>query len=117
MARKCARPGCNAPAVATFNFDGLRRVVWVGPLDVAVGRSAGDLCRRHADLLRPPLHWEVRDVRPAPTPTYPAPAAPSRYVAPGPPLEPVGVAARADAPDGAREPTSPLLSRAFRAAG
>jgi len=54
MVRQCARPGCSAQAVATFNFDGLERVVWVGPLAAARALSAGDLCRRHADRLRPP---------------------------------------------------------------
>jgi hypothetical protein len=92
MARMCARPACNLPAAATFNFDGLRRVVWLGPLDEADTRSAGDLCRAHADRLRPPLHWELRDGRDD---------APTR----------IGLAA------GLKEDaTTPLLARAFRAA-
>jgi hypothetical protein len=62
MARTCARPGCNVEANAMFNFDGLARVVWLAPLDDS-GRSAGDLCRNHADRLRPPLRWELRDLR------------------------------------------------------
>jgi hypothetical protein len=149
MVRQCARPGCSAQAVATFNFDGLERVVWVGPLAAARALSAGDLCRRHADRLRPPLHWELRDVRSASSPNVStAPLAPSRHVAPPPPpaerlpFEPVTVrpaavvlpgavalpaaAARATPviPDQARpnrpHPTSattPMLARAFRAAG
>jgi hypothetical protein len=85
MERLCARPGCHAPAMATFNFDGLRRVVWLGPLDRAVGRSAGDLCRRHSDRLSPPLHWELRDIRIPQTAGAPdASPAPSRYLAPLP---------------------------------
>ncbi len=83
MERLCARPGCHAPAVATFNFDGLRRVVWLGPLDRAVGRSAGDLCRRHSDRMTPPLHWELHDIRiPTTVGASDASAAPSRYLAP-----------------------------------
>jgi hypothetical protein len=150
MLRQCARPGCNSPAVATFNFNGLERVVWVGPLVAARALSAGDLCRRHADRLRPPLHWELRDVRSAVSPDVSiAPLAPSRHVAPPPPpaerlpFEPVrvrpaavtpsGVAARStparpdrprpdrphsDQPYPAAAPaTTPLLARAFRAAG
>jgi hypothetical protein len=62
MARTCARPACNVEASATYNFDGLARVVWLAELDER-GRSAGDLCRNHADRLRPPLHWELRDLR------------------------------------------------------
>jgi hypothetical protein len=97
MARMCSRPGCNLDAAATFNFDGLGRVVWLGPLDEAGAgtRSAGDLCRNHADRLRPPLHWELRDTRQD---------APTR----------IGLAAGKDA----RSPDEklPLLNRAFRAA-
>ena len=97
MARTCSRPACNLAAAATFNFDGLQRVVWLGPLDEAGPgtRSAGDLCKNHADRLRPPLHWELRDTRSG---------APTR----------IGLAAGKDrrAPD----ESLPLLSRAFRAA-
>jgi hypothetical protein len=95
MARTCARPGCNLPAAATFNFDGLRRVVWLGPLDEADHRSAGDLCRAHGDRLRPPLHWELRDVRQD---------APTR----------IGLAAGVKSGD--PDAKLPLLARAFRAA-
>lgn len=128
MARHCARPGCNTTATATFNFDGLERVVWLGPLDDASARSAGDLCRDHADRLRPPLHWELRDARPTPAASA-ATAAPSRQVAPAapPPLVvraplvvrtpegPVDLVARQRRPKPV-DPRSPLLSRAFRAA-
>jgi hypothetical protein len=135
MARQCARPGCSAPAAATFNFDGLARVVWLGPLTDARTMSAGDLCRRHADRLRPPLHWELRDMRATAPDVSVAPAAPSRHVAPPPPPEeplpfeparvrpmtsPVRVvtAARAEPDRPAQAPaTTPMLARAFRAAG
>jgi len=63
MARYCSRPGCNGAAVATFNFDGLERIVWLSPLDEATTRSAGDLCEKHADRLTPPRSWELRDTR------------------------------------------------------
>lgn len=93
MSRHCARPGCNAPADAAFNFDGLRRIVWLNPILETRDRSAGDLCARHADRLRPPLHWEMRDLRNV-TPVR------SKQ-------QPAKVA----------EPESRLLARAFRAAG
>ena len=38
----------------------------------AAAYSAGDLCRRHAELLKPPRNWELRDVRPVPEHTEPA---------------------------------------------
>ena len=97
MARTCSRPACNNEAAATFNFDGLQRIVWLGPLDEAGTRSAGDLCRAHADRLRPPLHWELRDTRSG---------APRR----------IGLAAAGKT--GAHDDDSklPLLTRAFRGA-
>ncbi len=142
MPRLCARPGCSAPATATFTFDGLRRIVWIGPLAEASAYSAGDLCRRHAELMKPPRNWELRDVRPVPEHVEPAGSpAPSRYAPPPPPpavpaptlpfdRAPSRPAARpAAASTGSRallQPTehdprptatSPLLSRAFRNAG
>ncbi len=141
MSRLCARPGCSAPAGATFTFDGLRRIVWVGPLAEAAAYSAGDLCRRHAELMKPPRNWELRDVRPVPGHVEPAGSpAPSRYAAPPPPppvpaptlpferpaARPVARPAAASHPSrpllsGDRDTlptaTSPLLSRAFRNAG
>ena len=129
----CARPGCSNPAVASFNFDGLARVVWIGPLAEARAHTAGNLCRRHADRLTPPRHWELRDVRPPATTAGAAPSAPSRFVAPGPPpavplpLERrrperivVPAASRVRSNDGTIPEAphdSPLLARAFRAAG
>ena len=94
MARTCSRPVCNLPAAATFNFDGLARIVWLGPLDESGTRSAGDLCSRHADRLRPPLHWEMRDVREG---------APTR----------IGLAAGVEARDDTK---LPMITRAFRGA-
>ncbi len=133
--RQCARPGCTGPAITTITFDGLRRIMWIGPLAEAAAYSAGDLCHRHAERLRPPRNWEVRDLRPDASGIAPAGAvAPSRFVAPPPappepsPFEREGTPARAPrpatpllprpAPAGA-EPAArtPLLSRAFRNAG
>jgi hypothetical protein len=88
MTRHCSRPGCNAAAAAAFNFDGLRRIVWLNPIINERDHSAGDLCRRHADRLSPPLHWELRDLRRSKT------AEPARAA-----------------------PQTRLLARAFRAAG
>ena len=83
---------CNEPAVATFNFDGLKRIVWVSVLDEGTGRSAGDLCQKHADRMRAPKHWELHDLRSgSPTSVHPLPAR-----------------AKEDA-------STPMLDRAFRA--
>jgi hypothetical protein len=130
--RHCARPGCNAAAVATMNFDGLHRIVWLNPLAEAAAYSAGDLCRRHADRMTPPRNWELRDVRPAVAPRRPAGiVAPSRFQAPPPPPPPTlpferpaarrtaaAIISRAAHPSVLHpEATTPLLSRAFRNAG
>jgi hypothetical protein len=98
MTRHCARPGCNAVAEAAFNFDGLRRIVWLNPIRTQRDHSAGDLCRTHADRLRPPVHWELRDLRDID-------------------LTKTGTKKAATKRPPAKEPATPLLSRAFRAAG
>jgi hypothetical protein len=137
MARLCARPACSAPAAATFNFDGLNRVVWLNPLADAAAYSAGDLCARHADRLRPPRNWELRDCRPSPGNRQPGATAPSRHYAPGPeptpthvtvaepireerPAASLPVAPRERNPVPARVAATartPLLARAFRGSG
>ncbi len=156
MGKRCARPACEAPATAGYNFDGLARVVWIIPIPETSNQCAGLLCRRHADAMTPPRSWEMRDMRPAlPEHFAPAPSAPSRYMAPTPiaagayqPPVPIPAAktpaALAAPPTALTEPTipyssvddldsepdeeadqtaepagpySPLLARAFRAAG
>jgi len=139
MARLCARPGCSTPAAATFNFDGLNRIVWINPLADAAGHGAGDLCAGHADDLRPPRKWELRDTRPARPKRLRGTPAPSRYRAPagnqhpgvdeparpaaGPDRRPSPARpAAALAPTARRGPggeapaSTPLLARAFRGA-
>lgn len=111
--------------------------MWLAPLAEASAYSAGDLCRRHAELMKPPRSWELRDLRPVPGVGEPAGSpAPSRYAAPSPPPThpaptlPFERPASRPAPrpsrpllappdDAAALPaaTSPLLSRAFRNAG
>ncbi|HEX5616701.1 MAG TPA: DUF3499 family protein [Acidimicrobiia bacterium] len=98
MRRQCARPGCSAPATATFTFDSRACTVWLDPVSDA-GARAGDLCDRHAHRLGPPRGWELVDRRvrqvvsaaTAPATADPEPAlasAPRRVARPsaGPPL-------------------------------
>ena len=138
MARLCARPGCSAPAAATFNFDGLNRIVWLNPLTDANVYGAGDLCPSHAERLRPPRNWELRDCRPTPAEPLPGATAPSRHVPPILEPEPDRVPAGRPAPVRVRQPVArplvpheredarprvaasaktPLLARAFRGVG
>jgi hypothetical protein len=51
--------------VARVDFDGEARIVWIDDLGGGRPAAAGCLCRRHADTLRPPRHWELRDLRAA----------------------------------------------------
>jgi len=127
MARLCARPSCSAPAAATFNFDGLKRIVWLNDLAGSPVCTAGDLCSLHAERLQPPRNWELRDVRPARV-TPPAAAAPSRYLPPAdrparaprpritPAHRPVAAPRRTRRPVAGVEvsASTPLLARAFR---
>ncbi len=82
MRRQCGRPGCSSIATVTFSFDATRCVVWLDQIADGTPR-AGDLCTRHADLLRPPQGWERVDRRPprpavthGSTPASPAVATP-----------------------------------------
>jgi hypothetical protein len=60
--RQCARPGCSAPATATFTFDTRELTVW---LDTPVegGARAGELCERHVAALTAPQGWRLEDRR------------------------------------------------------
>ncbi len=122
--RHCSRPTCSAPAVAAFNFDGLRRIVWLNAIADVPNATAGDLCDKHADRLRPPVHWELRDLRSGTldvTVGTPPPERPAKLDAKA------AKAAkqrreRALLPDGddatpEADESTPLIARAFRAAG
>jgi hypothetical protein len=60
--RRCARPGCNATATATFTFDVEEMTVWLDVPDEN-GARAGELCERHARALTPPQGWRLDDRR------------------------------------------------------
>jgi hypothetical protein len=77
--RRCARAGCNAPAVATLRFQPTERRAWLAELDDSAARTQGDLCHRHAVALVLPRGWELHDERPLVV----AGGAPPREAAPG----------------------------------
>ena len=72
----CARPGCSNPAVASFNFDGLARVVWLGPLaDACVLEGVDEVTEVatpsdgfNSDVWRAALEALVRDRSPEAVP-------------------------------------------------
>lgn len=60
--RYCDRPGCMNRAEASLSYEYASRRVWVGDLAERTP-GAHDLCRFHADRLRPPVGWAKEDVR------------------------------------------------------
>ena len=99
--RQCARFGCCAPAVATFTFDSGARTVWLD-IPAAGAARAGELCDRHARVLRPPRGWQLEDRR----------AEPDSVAGAGP--KPVALDEELRS---LLDPRTPLLARAFRSSG
>lgn len=62
--RRCARPGCPAPAQATLAFRYETREAFLGPLVDEAGPELYDLCTDHAGKTRPPYGWTLVDERP-----------------------------------------------------
>jgi len=62
--RACARPACQAPAVATLSFSYAERQVVLASLFEDPAPQTYDLCISHASRTRPPHGWELRDRRP-----------------------------------------------------
>jgi len=63
VTRTCAKPGCDRAAVATLAYAYADGVVWLEDLSPEAHPMVHDLCRMHADTVRVPLGWELRDVR------------------------------------------------------
>lgn len=63
MSRSCARPGCGRPAVATLSYAYADGVVWLEDLAAEAHPMVHDLCGAHADGVRVPRGWELRDER------------------------------------------------------
>ncbi|MBU6216812.1 MAG: DUF3499 family protein [Acidobacteria bacterium] len=63
MTRSCARPGCGRPAVATLAYAYSDGVVWLEDLAPEAHPMVHDLCGPHADTVRVPRGWTLRDQR------------------------------------------------------
>ena len=63
MRSLCERPGCGAPAAASYGIDRTNLVVWVDVAEVAERELAGRMCRRHANALVVPRGWTLDDRR------------------------------------------------------
>lgn len=61
--RKCARPTCNAAAVATLSYSYAESTVWIVDLSDESHPMTHDLCHRHANAVQAPQGWQVEDLR------------------------------------------------------
>ncbi|WP_026162084.1 DUF3499 domain-containing protein [Corynebacterium ulceribovis] len=65
--RRCSRPGCGKPAVATLTYAYSESTAVVGPLAAVAEPHSWDLCAYHAERITAPLGWELLKYTPAPT--------------------------------------------------
>lgn len=61
--RRCARPGCTDPAVATLTYDYAGSAAWLDDLAAEDHPMTHDLCARHAGRLSAPNGWVLHDRR------------------------------------------------------
>ena len=64
--RRCSRPGCRQPAIATLTYVYSDSTAVLGPLATYAEPHCYDLCQRHSERLTAPVGWEI--VRLAPDP-------------------------------------------------
>ncbi|APT90150.1 hypothetical protein CSPHI_02620 [Corynebacterium sphenisci DSM 44792] len=57
--RRCCRPGCGKPAVATLTYAYAEQTAVVGPLAAAAEPHSWDLCEHHAHSITAPWGWEL----------------------------------------------------------
>lgn len=57
--RRCSRPGCGKPAVATLTYAYAESTAVVGPLAPNAEPHSWDLCERHSQKITAPLGWEM----------------------------------------------------------
>jgi hypothetical protein len=61
VSRLCAKPGCDRPSTATLSY--AESTVWLEDLAAEAHPMVHDLCDVHADTVRVPRGWELRDQR------------------------------------------------------
>ncbi|MFF0816538.1 DUF3499 domain-containing protein [Rhodococcus sp. NPDC003318] len=57
--RRCCRPGCKNPAVATLTYVYSDSTAVVGPLATVDEPHSWDLCEQHASRITAPKGWEL----------------------------------------------------------
>lgn len=60
--RRCSKPGCSEPAVATFSYDYDNSTAVVGPLLPNQDPGSWDLCAKHSARITVPVGWELTRV-------------------------------------------------------
>jgi len=63
VSRLCAKPGCDRRATATLSYAYAESTVWLEDLAAEAHPMVHDLCDLHADTVRVPRGWELRDQR------------------------------------------------------
>ncbi|HWL45713.1 MAG TPA: DUF3499 family protein [Ilumatobacter sp.] len=61
--RQCSRTGCSEAAAVTLTYQYGSAQVWLDALAAERDPHAYDLCARHAERLKAPQGWQVRDRR------------------------------------------------------
>lgn len=57
--RRCSRPGCGKPAVATLTYAYAESTAVIGPLAPVSEPHSWDLCEEHAAKITAPLGWNM----------------------------------------------------------
>ena len=57
--RRCCRPGCGRPAVATLIYAYAESTAVIGPLAVEKDPHAWDLCEKHSAHITAPVGWDM----------------------------------------------------------
>lgn len=57
--RRCCRPGCGRPAIATLVYAYSEKTAIVGPLTAVAEPHAWDLCQRHSENISAPVGWDL----------------------------------------------------------
>ena len=64
--RRCSKPSCNSPAVATLTYVYADSTAVLGPLATYAEPHCYDLCQMHSERLTAPRGWEVVRITPDP---------------------------------------------------
>ncbi len=66
MARRCSKPSCTRPAVATLTYVYADCTAVLGPLATYAEPHCYDLCQAHSERLTAPRGWEIVRLQPDP---------------------------------------------------